>query len=64
MYECNALAFVVEQAGGKASTGQHRIMEIIPGAVHDRCQLYIGSKSMVEKAESFITPDHSSSSEL
>lgn len=64
MYECNALAFVVEQAGGKASTGKHRIMDIIPKTLHDRCPLYIGSKSMVEKAESFITTDHSSSSEL
>ena len=54
MYECNALAFVVEQAGGKASTGDARVMEIVPTELHQRCPLYIGSKSMVEKAESFI----------
>ena len=53
MYECNALAFVVEQAGGKASTGTSRIMDIVPKDVHERCPLYIGSKSMVEQAEEF-----------
>ena len=54
MYECNALAFVVEQAGGKASTGRHRIMEIVPKDMHERCSLFIGSKSMVEQAESYF----------
>ncbi len=53
MYECNALAFVVEQAGGKASTGSSRVMDIVPKDVHQRCPLYIGSKSLVERAESF-----------
>lgn len=53
MYECNALAFVVEQAGGKASTGQERILEIEPKDMHQRCPLFIGSKEMVEKLESF-----------
>jgi fructose-1,6-bisphosphatase I len=53
MYECNALAFVVEQAGGKASTGISRIMDIVPKHAHERCPLYIGSKSMVEQAEQF-----------
>jgi len=51
MFECNALAFVVEQAGGKASTGTARVMELVPSGVHDRCPLYIGSKSMVDKVE-------------
>jgi fructose-1,6-bisphosphatase I len=52
MYECNALAFVVEQAGGKASTGFERVMEIVPQELHQRCTLFIGSKAMVEKVES------------
>ena len=51
MYECNALAFVVEQAGGKASTGISRVMEIEPHEMHQRCPLFIGSKAMVEKVE-------------
>lgn len=53
LYECNALAFIVEQAGGKASNGEKRILEIEPKELHQRMPLYIGSKEMVEKAESF-----------
>jgi fructose-1,6-bisphosphatase I len=50
MHECNALAFIVEQAGGMASDGKNRIMEIEPTNIHQRCPLFIGSKKMVEKA--------------
>ncbi|MEM7110349.1 MAG: class 1 fructose-bisphosphatase [Bacteroidota bacterium] len=53
LYECNALAFIVEQAGGCASTGKNRVLEIQPDEFHQRVPLYIGSKKMVEKAESF-----------
>ncbi len=53
-YECSALAFIVEQAGGKASDGIHRIMEIEPSSLHQRVPLYIGSPRMVEKALSFL----------
>ncbi|MCS6974505.1 MAG: class 1 fructose-bisphosphatase [Cyclobacteriaceae bacterium] len=53
MYECNALAFVVEQAGGKASDGQKRILDIVPESLHQRTPFFVGSKKMVEKAESF-----------
>ena len=53
MYECNSLAFIVEQAGGKATDGDGRIMEIEPTSLHQRCPLYIGSNKMIEKAESF-----------
>jgi fructose-1,6-bisphosphatase I len=52
MYECNALAFIVEQAGGKASTGTERVLEIVPRDVHQRCPLFIGSKNMVNMVES------------
>ncbi len=51
MYECNALAFVVEQAGGKASTGTQRIMEIQPTDIHQKVPFFIGSRKMVERAE-------------
>ncbi len=54
MYECNALAFVVEQAGGMASTGNSRILEIVPNNVHQRCPIFIGSKVMVERLESYF----------
>jgi len=55
MYEANPLAFIVEQAGGKASTGSKRIMEVIPDKLHQRIPLYIGSKKMVETAEAFLS---------
>ncbi|MEJ8804202.1 class 1 fructose-bisphosphatase [Pontibacter sp. H249] len=54
MYECNSLAFIVEQAGGKATTGSQRIMEIEPTELHQRSPLVIGSAEMVEKVEEFI----------
>ncbi|MFM7721591.1 MAG: class 1 fructose-bisphosphatase, partial [Bacteroidota bacterium] len=53
-YECNPLAFIVEQAGGKATDGHRRIMEITPTDLHQRSPLFIGSKNMVEKVEALI----------
>ena len=53
MYECNALAFIAEQAGGKASDGKNRILDIVPKALHQRTPFFVGSKNMVQKAESF-----------
>ncbi len=50
MYECNALAFVAEQAGGSASDGKKRILDIQPTSLHQRTPFYAGSKHMVEKA--------------
>ncbi len=55
LYECNPMAFIVEQAGGKASDGHHRIMEIQPTALHQRIPFFCGSKNMVEKAEEFMS---------
>lgn len=54
MYENIPLAFLVEQAGGKASDGKNRIMSIKPTDLHQRTPLFIGSKNMVEKAEAFM----------
>jgi fructose-1,6-bisphosphatase I len=53
IYECNALAFIAEQAGGKASTGKGRILDLCPQQLHQRTPFYVGSKNMVEKAEKF-----------
>lgn len=58
MYENIPLAFIVEQAGGKASDGKNRILEITPEGLHQRTPLFIGSKNMVEKAEAFMA-EHS-----
>lgn len=54
LYECNPMAFIVEQAGGKASDGVNRIMEIQPKELHERAPFFCGSKNMVEKAEEFM----------
>jgi fructose-1,6-bisphosphatase I len=54
LYECNPMAFIVEQAGGKASAGFSRIMEIVPTALHERCPFFCGSANMVDKIEEFM----------
>ena len=50
LYEANPLAFIVEQAGGRASNGDQRILEIKPQELHQRTPLIIGSKTDVEEA--------------
>jgi fructose-1,6-bisphosphatase I len=50
MYECNPMAFIAEQAGGMATDGVERILDIQPTELHQRRPLYIGSKAMVLKA--------------
>jgi fructose-1,6-bisphosphatase I len=55
MYECNALAFIIEQAGGKASTGVQRILDVNPRDLHQRVPLVIGSKKMVEEMEELFS---------
>lgn len=52
MYECNPFAFIIEIAGGKATNGQQRILEIEPTDVHQRTPMFIGSKLMMEELES------------
>jgi fructose-1,6-bisphosphatase I len=54
LYECNPLAFIAEQAGGKASNGKQRILEIQPTALHQRVPFFVGSKNMVEQAEAMV----------
>lgn len=54
MYECNPMAFIAEQAGGKATDGFGRIMEIQPTELHQRVPFFCGSINMVEKAEEFM----------
>ena len=59
MYEANPMAFIVEQAGGKASTGRARILDLVPDDLHQRVPLYIGSPALVDAAEAFLagTPE-------
>ncbi|HMH21566.1 MAG TPA: class 1 fructose-bisphosphatase [Puia sp.] len=55
LYECNPFAFIVEVAGGKATNGTERILDVIPTALHQRSALYIGSKNMMEELEGYLT---------
>ncbi|HLW62492.1 MAG TPA: class 1 fructose-bisphosphatase [Flavobacterium sp.] len=54
LYECNPLAMVIEHAGGKATNGKQRILEIEPTELHQRVPIFCGSKNMVEKLESYL----------
>ncbi len=54
LYECNPMAFLAEQAGGKATDGFARILEIKPYDLHQRSPIMLGPKKMVEKAEDFM----------
>ena len=53
MYECNALAFIAEQAGGSATDGKGRILDVELKDLHQRTAFFVGSKNMVEKAQGF-----------
>jgi fructose-1,6-bisphosphatase I len=55
MYEANPLGFVAEQAGGAASTGRQRIMDIMPQKLHQRTPLILGNKDAVEQAVAVIS---------
>jgi fructose-1,6-bisphosphatase I len=54
LYECNPLAYIAEQAGGLATTGRRRVMDIKPDRLHQRIPFIIGSKKMVEQVMSFV----------
>ena len=54
LYECNPIAFLAEQAGGKASTGRTRILDLEPTELHQRTPFYVGSRFMVDKLEEFV----------
>lgn len=54
LYECNPMAFLAEQAGGKASDGEKRILDIQPETLHERCPFFVGNEDMVDDVERFI----------
>ena len=54
LYECNPMAFLYEQAGGRAIDGKQRILEIQPHKLHQRVPIYIGSKNAVDMVEKFL----------
>lgn len=53
LYEANPMSFIVEQAGGVASTGRERIMDVKPSALHQRVPVIMGSKNEVDRVVSY-----------
>ena len=54
VYECNPMAFIAEQAGGSATDGCKRILDISPKSLHQRSPFYTGSSNMVERVSKFL----------
>jgi fructose-1,6-bisphosphatase I len=55
MYEANPMAFIIEQAGGAATNGRERILEMQPEALHQRVGVVLGSKNEVERITRYHT---------
>jgi fructose-1,6-bisphosphatase I len=53
MYEANPMAFLVEQAGGAATNGEQRIMDLMPSKLHQRVAVVLGSKNEVERVTGY-----------
>jgi fructose-1,6-bisphosphatase len=53
LYEANPVAFLIEQAGGLASTGHERVLDLVPGGLHQRVPLIFGSRREVERIEQY-----------
>ena len=54
MYECNPFAFIIEVAGGKATNGKIRVLDIVPTQLHQRTPFFVGSRLMMEELESYL----------
>ena len=54
MYECNPVAFIIEQAGGKAINGKQRILDIQPTSLHQHTPIFLGSADDVTMCEEFL----------
>jgi fructose-1,6-bisphosphatase I len=64
MYEANPMAFLVEQAGGMATNGQHRIMELMPEKLHQRVSVVLGSKNEVQRVTDYHQEADAAAAEL
>jgi fructose-1,6-bisphosphatase I len=53
MYEANPMAFIVEQAGGRATNGRERILDVMPGKLHERVSVMLGSRHEVERVTGY-----------
>ncbi len=54
LYEANPLAFIAEQAGGRATTGHGRVLDVMPQSIHERTTLIVGSRIEVERLEAIL----------
>jgi fructose-1,6-bisphosphatase I len=54
LYECNPFGFIVEVAGGKATDGKQRILDVVPTELHQRSPFFVGSKLMMEELETYL----------
>jgi fructose-1,6-bisphosphatase I len=57
LYECNPFAFIVELAGGVATNGKKRILDVQPTELHQRSPFFVGSKLMMEEFEKCLNHD-------
>ena len=55
LYECNPFAFIVQVAGGKATNGEVNILDIQPTSLHERAPFFVGSSSMMDELENYLT---------
>jgi fructose-1,6-bisphosphatase I len=53
MYEANPMAFIIEQAGGLATNGHERILDIVPTKLHERVAVVLGSKNEVDRVTAY-----------
>ena len=56
LYECNPFAFIAEVAGGRATDGKNRILDVQPTELHQRSPLFVGSRLMMDELESYMYP--------
>lgn len=54
LYECNPMAMLIEEAGGKATDGENRILDLKPTELHQRVPFFVGSTNMVDKVQDFL----------
>ena len=56
MYEANPMSFLIEQAGGAATNGHQPILDIMPGTLHERVSVILGSREEVERVTGYHRP--------
>jgi fructose-1,6-bisphosphatase len=54
LYEAAPMGYLIEQAGGYASTGRGSVLDVEPHLLHERTPVFMGNRDLVEKAEAFI----------